>query len=207
MGSSMQYIFYYINNNLYQKKGGIMCVILEKIQGKSPEELLQEYGISPIPPINVSLLLQRIGIREVPMDFSEIEDICKINRGDVLGIIYAKSDSLTILYKATDTLNRKRFTLAHEIAHCCLNADTLKETHIELRSVQTATTPKEINANIFAGALLIPKSSIERVHSQFIGVPDINDLAKIFNVSTTVMAARLRYLNLPFMSDNEVTED
>lgn len=203
----MQYIFYYFNNDIQKKKGGIMCVILEKMQGKSPEELLQTYGISLIPPINISLLLQRLNIREVPMDFSEIEDICKLSRGDVLGIIYAKSDSLTILYKATDTLNRKRFTLAHEIAHCCLHADSLKKTHIELRSAQTATTLKEINANIFAGALLIPKSSIERVHSQFIGVPDINDLAKIFNVSTTVMAARLKYLNLPFVGEDGTTED
>lgn len=189
------------------KEVDIMCDILKKIKGKSAEELLKEYNISMIPPINISLLLKRIGISEISIDFSEIEDLMGYEKGDILGAIYAQNNSLGIFYRSKDTSNRKRFTIAHEIAHCCLNADSLEKRHLELRSCQTANDPKEIQANTFAGELLIPFSSLEKIHSQFIIAPSLSDLAKIFNVSTTVMAARLDYLGMPYIKDQTINEN
>ena len=169
--------------------------------------MLNEYKISLTPPIDISLLLKKIGILEIPFDFSEIEEIMHYEKGDVLGAIYAKKDTLSIFYRSSDTLNRKRFTLAHEIAHCCLDADELEKQHIELRSSQTANTPKEYKANIFAGELLIPELSLKRIHSQFLVAPSLSDISNIFKVSTTVMAARLDYLNLPYIKDKQVDEN
>lgn len=186
---------------LYNKEDGNMCEILRKLKGKTATDLLEEYNISQVPPINISLLLRRIGILEIPFDFSQIEDLMGVDHGDVLGAIFAKGDSLGVFYKSSDSLNRKRFTLAHEIAHCCIHTDSLKQRHLELRNSHNPNDPKEVNANIFAGELLIPETSLHIVYDKFLGTPSLFDLAKIFNVSINVMKARLDYLDLPYKAD------
>lgn len=192
-----------MNNNitLFRRSGDTMCKILEKLRDKTPENLLKEYQISLVPPIDVSLLMQRIGIKEIPFDFTELEKIMKLKTGDVIGSVFAKGDELGIFYKASDSLNRQRFTIAHEIAHCCLDTDALKTKHIELRSSQTENMLKEYNANVFAGKLLIPKISLDKIHSKFLISPPLSVISKIFEVSTTVMAARLDYLELKYIDD------
>lgn len=178
-----------------------MCVILDKIKNKTADELLQEYDINATPPINLSLLLKNIGITTIPFDFTEIEKKLNYQKGDISGIIYAQKDNLGIFYCATDSLNRTRFTIAHEIAHCCLHSESLKTRHIELRSEQNKNDPKEYNANIFAGELLIPKTSLIKIYEQFIIAPPLSTLSKIYEVSTAVMAARLDYLEMPYIKD------
>ena len=193
-----------MNNNIimiFERTGDTMCKILEKLRDKTPENLLKEYQISLVPPIDVSLLMQRIGIKEIPFDFTELEKIMKLKTGDVIGSVFAKGDELGIFYKASDSLNRQRFTIAHEIAHCCLDTDALKTKHIELRSSQTENMLKEYNANVFAGKLLIPKISLDKIHSKFLISPPLSVISKIFEVSTTVMAARLDYLELKYIDD------
>lgn len=189
------------------KEGDCMSNILEELSGKTAPELLKQYNISTVPPINISLLLQRIGILEIPYDFSEVENAMGYSHGDVLGATFATENKVGIFYRSSDTLNRKRFTLAHEIAHCCLHKDSLERKHIELRSCQTENNGKERDANIFAGELLIPTSSLRKIHSQLLVAPSLSDLSKIFAVSTNVMAARLDYLNLSYIKDDIIAED
>ncbi|KAI4438982.1 hypothetical protein C824_001468 [Schaedlerella arabinosiphila] len=193
-----------MNNNIimiFERTGDTMCKILEKLRDKTPENLLKEYQISLVPPIDISLLMQRIGIKEIPFDFTELEKLMNLETGDIIGTVFAKNDELGIFYKASDSLNRQRFTIAHEIAHCCLDTDALKTKHIELRSSQTENTLKEYNANVFAGKLLIPKISLDKIHSKFLLAPPLSVISKIFEVSTTVMAARLDYLELKYIDD------
>ena len=193
-----------MNNNIimiFDSTGDTMCKILEKLRDKTPENLLKEYQISLVPPIDISLLMQRIGIKEIPFDFTELEKLMNLETGDIIGTVFAKNDELGIFYKASDSLNRQRFTIAHEIAHCCLDTDALKTKHIELRSSQTENTLKEYNANVFAGKLLIPKISLDKIHSKFLLAPPLSVISKIFEVSTTVMAARLDYLELKYIDD------
>lgn len=194
-----------MNNNItiFRRTGDTMCKILEKLRDKTPGNLLNEYQISLVPPIDISLLMQRIGIKEIPFDFTELEKIMGLEIGDVIGTVYAKNDDLGIFYKASDSLNRQRFTIAHEIAHCCLDTDALKTKHIELRSSQSENVLKEYKANVFAGELLIPKTSLDRIHSKFILAPPLSIISKIFEVSTTVMAARLDYLELKYIDDTK----
>lgn len=189
------------------KSGGIMCKILNELKGLDACELLSKYKISLIPPINISLLLRKIGISEIPFDFTAIENIMNYKSGEVLGAIFAKNDNLSIFYRLSDTKNRQRFTLAHEIAHCCLHSENLEKKHIELRSSYTANIPKEYQANIFAGELLIPKESLDKIYNKFLIAPPLSDISKIFEVSTTVMAARLDYLNLSYIKDGKMDEN
>ena len=55
-------------NYFFTKEDGIMCEVLKNMRNKSAMDLLKENGISLTPPINISLLLQRLGIKEVAAD-------------------------------------------------------------------------------------------------------------------------------------------
>lgn len=73
-----------------------MCIILKKIKNKRPYELLREYGISTTPPIDISKLLQEIGIATIAFDFEDIEKIENVERGSILGAAFSKDEDLAI---------------------------------------------------------------------------------------------------------------
>lgn len=190
----------------FTKEDGIMYEVLKNMRNKSAMDLLKENGISLTPPINIFLLLQRLGIKEVAADFSDIEKILQYDSGEILGITFAQEKQVGIFYRSSDSINRRRFTMAHEIAHCCLHTDTLTDKHIELRSSKTQNDQREYNANVFAGELLIPESSLKMIYEQLL-VPSLSGLSEIFQVSTNVMAKRLDYLKMPYMKDEEISEN
>lgn len=119
----------------YKRGNGdvFMCRILKNIQGKTAAELLKLYDISMEPPIDLSGLLEKIGISTKGIDFSQIEAKANYAQGRILGAAISKGDNLTIFYRKQDTENRQRFTIAHELAHCCLHSKNLEQNHIELR--------------------------------------------------------------------------
>lgn len=186
--------------------GDFMCTILEKIKGKTPLELLNEYNIALTPPIDISLLLDNIGISVISKDFTYIEQQYGYGHGSILGAAFSNGDDLAIFYKKSDTYNRKIFTIAHELGHCCKHAESLKISHIELRTSCNTENPHEIEANIFAGELLIPKPLLMEKYNEFI-IPSLKTLSIIFGVSTNVMAARLDYLNLDYFKDIKISEE
>ena len=53
----------------FTKEDGIMYEVLKNMRNKSAMDLLKENGISLTPPINISLLLQRLGIKESDNSF------------------------------------------------------------------------------------------------------------------------------------------
>lgn len=196
-----------IDMNIYLKRMKVvkMCEILKKIQFKTASNLLKEYNIKNEPPVNISLLLENIGISLIAKDFSEIERISGCKKDSILGAAISNNDNLAIFYRADDTYHRKIFTIAHELGHCCIHADNLKIEHIEYRTINVMDK-HEIEANIFAGELLIPYSILKSVYDDFI-IPSLKSLSKIFDVSTNVMAARLDYLNLGYYKDVDISEE
>lgn len=194
-----------MDNYLQRMKVVKMCEILKKIQFKTASNLLKEYSIKNEPPVNISLLLENIGISLIAKDFSEIERISGCEKDSILGAAISNNDNLAIFYRADDTYHRKVFTIAHELGHCCIHADNLKIEHIEYRIINVMDK-HEIEANIFAGELLIPYSILKSVYDDFI-IPSLKSLSKIFDVSTNVMAARLDYLNLGYYKDIDISEE
>lgn len=183
-----------------------MCTILEKIKGKTPMELLEEYKIPLTPPIDLSKLLEKIGISTIAQDFTEIEKNSNVEPGCVLGAAISKGDSLAIFYRKSDSYNRKKFTIAHELAHCCLHTDSLRISHVELRIADYTTNEKERDANTFAGELLIPKNILMEKYEEFI-IPSLKTLSEIFEVSYNVMAARLDHLGLSYLKDVKIDRE
>lgn len=204
----MNNIIYFSREKHNLKYSGefIMCTILQNIKNKTPLELLNEYRIELTPPIDISLLLEQIGISVISRDFTIDEDLGGYERGSILGAAISKGDDLAIFYRKNDTYNRKVFTVAHELGHCCKHADDFKISHVEFRTTNTYKDVRERDVNIFAGELLIPKCVLMPIYNKYI-LPSLKDLSETFCVSTNVMAARLDYLRLNYFKDINTIAD
>ncbi len=177
----------------------IMCKKLRELDRLTPDEILLIAGVNSYP-VDMHTILKKLGIRSGSMDFTEIEkEIPEVieSRGSILGAVTIIDDDVNIFYSEGSTENRKRFTLAHELAHCCLNASSLRKGHIEFRFDENTSDPKELAANIFAGQLLIPEKLLRKMYNSLV-IPAVDVMAHEFKVSTHVMEARLEHLGLGF---------
>lgn len=108
---------------------------------------------------------------------------------------------------------RQRFSIAHEVAHWVLHRgdpdapdlfiDTTKYVAVYLRDQQSATGEKarEIQANMFAAALLMPESLLRgEINNSEYDLLDEDalcaELAKKFQVSTQALSIRLTALGI-----------
>lgn len=179
------------------REGVIMCKVLKNIQGKTAEEILRKYGQDSSVPINLNQLLINIGISALPLDFTELEKEIGSKKGDILGLVMTKGEKAAIFYKKDDTLNRQRFTIAHELAHCCIDKKEYEKPHVEFRLNEQEKDESEKRADIFAGELLIPLDKLREIYLNLI-VPSSVTLANKFAVSVNVMEARLNYLKVSY---------
>lgn len=188
-----------INLTVYSKEkgGGHMCVPINKIYGKSALQVLNEFGNINDVPINLSILLKKIGISALPMNFSKLEQ--KLNKGHILGLVLTTKKDAVIYYSEMDTPNRQRFTIAHELGHICSNLrpDSNDYPYIDWRIEEESNNEYEKTANIFAGELLIPLHSLKEVYLSM-RFPSSKELAKVFGTSINVMEERLNYLGVSY---------
>uniref|UniRef100_UPI004055F2D7 ImmA/IrrE family metallo-endopeptidase n=1 Tax=Acetatifactor sp. TaxID=1872090 RepID=UPI004055F2D7 len=179
------------------KRGVDMCKVIKNIQGKSADEILRAYRKDDSIPIDLEALLLNLGISALPFDFSNIEHNNDVDEGDILGAVVANGDDAVILYRMDDSLNRQRFTIAHELAHCCLHSVDDNMPHVEFRWNVEEENEHEREANVFAGALLIPLHKLQEVYMN-LPIPRSTILASKFAVSVNVMEARLNYLKISY---------
>lgn len=144
------------------------------------------------PPTNIELICKCLGIR-----------LAKENLDDELsGMAFVKSDLKYIIVNQNHHINRRRFTIAHEIAHHVMHEDYLtRNVHIDTivlnrdSSSAEGVDRQEIEANAFAAELLMPMASMRA----FLNLEIADDLAarnaaKVFAVSPSAFTYRL--LNL-----------
>ena len=216
-----------INEFYRRKKGDFMSKPLEKLCGKSADYILETYGHKYRYPIDIVGIVENIGgISLGSMDFEELDKIFFSNgkEGHIIGAVRVKDDGVQIIYskkldedkneefaslseseKKEKLIRRQRFTIAHELGHCCLHiAANRKESYIDFRSKDTEReySNDEKVANVFAGELLMPKHIIEA----FIEDPkkydvandkgeiSIRKMADAFWVNNHVMYERLMHL-------------
>ncbi|MFZ2154232.1 MAG: ImmA/IrrE family metallo-endopeptidase [Candidatus Moraniibacteriota bacterium] len=124
-------------------------------------------------------------------------------------IIYnLKLDSYSIHINKNKNSNRKHFTTAHEIGHFFLHKDIIKreeaiiddgdspgDSHVlyMYSSDNGSSTDTEKEANHFASALIMPS---ELVTEAWEAIGNVEECAKIFNVSISAMSIRLEILKL-----------
>lgn len=181
-----------------------MCTKLKELNGLTPEDILNKYWNHErnTYPIDIAKILYNMQIRVLPYDFSAYDDKNLENR--ILGAMVANKTDLALLYRNSESKNRNRYTLAHELAHCCL-AHLEEETmpYIEFRHDGYVSDKHEIEANIFAGEVLIPITELRGVLSVEYPntLPRVIELAEKFAVSINVMKGRLKHLKIPYIDE------
>lgn len=180
-----------------------MCKKIIELKNKSPDELLKMTNQVGVFPVDVAQICYNVGIRLMPFNFSPIEEEEEMRstvekRGTILGAAVVKGNELAILYRKDDSSNRRRFTIAHELAHVCLHMEADDKVHIEFRTDRSTACEKEKKANIFAGELLIPKDVLTELigESKYVAQSVIPQLCDLFMVSKNVMVERLKCLGI-----------
>jgi len=117
---------------------------------------------------------------------------------EVAGMLITKNGKQIININQEDSEERKRFTIAHEIAHAILHPNTTSAMHIDYRQALKNYTneselTREIQANMLAAALLMP---VRLVRNAWDRLKDVDDVADLFKVSKRAAAIRLESLGL-----------
>lgn len=181
-----------------------MCKPISNIRGKTAQDLLTLSGQGESVPVDLKALLNKLNISCMAYDFTSLDEarekegLCAA--GDaILGALVTNGNNAVIFYRKQDQEegHRYRFTIAHELAHACLDHYVIGDAsvHLAYRSEKLSDDPKEYAANVFAGQLLIPRSALEIVLGELIQ-PTVEALASIFAVSENVMIARLKHLEI-----------
>lgn len=180
-----------------RKYGVIMCEALKKMSGLKAEEILEMANQTNVIPVNLDKIVEFLEVRLFPTDFTDIE---KKERKRVYGLVLLNDEDVGIFYKEKDTLEQKRYIISHEIAHCCLHAEYLKDGYIELLSDNCDEKESEESADKFAMSLLIPENGLKDVLSKLVK-PSIKTIADLFQVPIKLAKKRMLDLNLPYFDD------
>lgn len=164
-------------------------------------DLLAEHGVDSVP-VPVEVIARQRGLPIVEVEMEAGVSGALIRSGSVQGIAVNASQAPV----------RKRFTIAHELAHFVL--DHVDKDHLDWQFTvirrdgrsSEAEDDQEIAANSFAANLLMPKQYLRQdveAHVRFDGEIQLDDsdvllLAKKYKVSGDAMRYRLQ--NLGFMS-------
>ena len=140
-----------------------------------------DLGHDPIP--NMTELLEEKGLKvlTVPLPPRVSGFTCMVGRG-------AGQPNLPVIVVNNQfSLERRRLTLAHELAHRVIDTDSLED------------KDEEKAANLFAGAFLMPREHLLREvgkHRNALGYKEIVDLKRVYRVSGAALLMRLFQLEV-----------
>lgn len=138
-------------------------------------------GIDPIP--NMTELLEEKGLKvlTVPLPDRVSGFTCMVGRGE------GQPSLPVIVVNDQFPLERRRLTLAHELAHRLIDTHCLSE------------KDEEKAANLFAGAFLMPRDHLLKEvgkHRNALGYNEIVDLKHVYRISGMALLMRLRQLDV-----------
>jgi len=100
------------------------------------------------------------------------------------------AEGFSIIVRESDPYVRRRFTVAHEIAHFILHRNQVGDSLADDELYRSGlTTRQEAQANRFAADILMPRDLIARYVNRF--GTDVESLASEFKVSVAAMTIRL----------------
>jgi len=140
-----------------------------------------ELGRDPIP--NMTELLEEKGLKVLVEELPERVSgfTCLIQRGD------NQPELPVIVVNKRSTLERRRLTLAHELAHRIIDPKNFNE------------KDEEKAATYFAGAFLIPRDHLEREigkHRNHFGYKELVDIKRLYRVSMAALIVRLKNIGI-----------
>jgi Zn-dependent peptidase ImmA (M78 family) len=154
-------------------------------------------GLSPFP------------FEKIQSDFKDLLIFYGNLKDDKSGMIFFDNNDNTynIFINKDKSKTRQYFTLSHEVGHYFLHKDLLKGEEVIVDGDETLDhsgavlyrldavekNKIEIEANNFAASLIMPENLVRNAWNT---VKDIEQCAKIFNVSVAAMSIRLVRLRL-----------
>jgi len=152
-----------------------------------------------------AFVLEKMKINSAPVSVEDIAAHCNIvikraSNSNFSGVLLRKEDMAFMAINSDESPARQRFTIAHELGHFFLHET--KETFIDYRDNKknVVRDKREIDANKFAAALLMPKKPLLKDIKSFLenGLDKeiTTFLAKKYEVSEDAMTFRLMNLNL-----------
>jgi Zn-dependent peptidase ImmA (M78 family) len=143
------------------------------------------------PPVRIERIAKDLGVELRSGDL-----------GDVSGVLVRQGDSAIIGTNGTQSAQRQRFTIAHELGHFLLHEGITNHVdrsyRVNFRSAESsqATNVEEIEANYFAASILMPKHMLDAMSAEEALDNDtlLADLARRFQVSRLAMSLRLANL-------------
>ena len=164
----------------------------DQVEEKAAETLRRHELITV--PINPLVLAHLANIEVNNVEFTN---------SDVAGMIVKRGVDVAIFLNRSDPPFRKRFTIAHELGHYFLHleedgefvdedANLFRRQPGEGRQM-TDDRRREIQANMFAASLLMPAVDVRRYWNER---RSVEELARIFKVSSTAMGIRVDSLDL-----------
>lgn len=163
-------------------------------------------------------LLESLEFRQVPVDVKKIARKLKLELvhkdlgTEVSALLISGGRSAAVYVNSEHHVNRQRFSIAHEIGHFVLRHQFEAGEHVHVDQgnfisargprASTGIDPKEIEANQFAAALLMPSKLLRKEAHSIRGNErvlldvHVHDLATKFAVSEQAMTIRLSTLGL-----------
>lgn len=160
---------------------------------ETAKDTLHQHGLYSIP-VDPVVLANKLGIRVNNAKFSE---------PSLAAMLAKRGSSIWILLDESGSPSRKRFSIAHELGHHFLhlesdgeivdrNADLFRVSEYATSGI-TPERRREIEANQFAAALLMPERLVRQVWQDYTSV---SDMANLFQVSEESMGYRIASLGL-----------
>ncbi len=158
--------------------------------------------------LTTQILVDNDLMYKAPIDVISLANLYDIKvygiktKNEISGAItYDKDeDYFEILVNTNNAKTRQRFTIAHELGHYFLHKEMLKDSNMHIDALYRTTTDmknvdtKELEKEVdyFAGALLMNRELLEKLSKEY----GIEELAKIFDVSTSAVIVRMKVLGL-----------
>ena len=157
---------------------------------RDTQRVLNDNYISD-PPVNIYEIAKNYG-------FVVEEQIMPPKHSNVSGFITIENGIPHLVINASDTQNRKNFTVAHELGHWRLHEKELTTDpalsvlfRIPLGTLNK--DPLEKQANMFAANILVPESMLKKKCAEKL---TRQELARAFGVSEEVIGYRLEQTNV-----------
>ena len=159
--------------------------------------ILKQYNVDK-PPVPVERIAKMLGATIQYEPFA--------GKDDVSGMLFRDGSRVIIGINSTHSKNRQRFSIAHECGHLQLHQGKMYvDARVNFRDAVSglAIDQEEIEANAFAAEFLMPESMVLREMRKTLRKHEshqveniVEQLAKVFSVSTQAMEIRLRNLGL-----------
>jgi predicted transcriptional regulator len=136
------------------------------------------------PPTELESIAGALGIVDIAL--GDIATAATLQGGPVEG-------TWGVVLRRADSRTRRRFSLAHEIAHVALGITGDERRYMGEAAARSGRTPAERTCNYFAAALLMPRAMVNSLATDLFGA---KELARRFEVSEESMRYRLEQIGL-----------